>query len=127
MLYLPCLLCKATLNLLVFGKKNMPMPSSETLNLPHEPCLYSETINGNHIIFKRQVNYFAIAAPDKKIANILIDMIDDHLTIPLKRKGLPDMFDGINIPKHAIISKLTATHISTNFAKIILKLRLTKS
>jgi hypothetical protein len=30
----------------------------------HKPCLYSGTINGNRIIFKRQVDDFAIAAPD---------------------------------------------------------------
>jgi hypothetical protein len=32
----------------------------------HEPCLYSGTINGNQIIFKCQVDDFAIAMPDKK-------------------------------------------------------------
>jgi hypothetical protein len=31
----------------------------------HEPCLYSGTINGNQIIFKRQVDDFTIAALDK--------------------------------------------------------------
>jgi hypothetical protein len=48
----------------------------------HEPCLYSQTINGNRIIFKCQVDNFALAVPDEKTANILLDMIDDHLTIP---------------------------------------------
>jgi len=63
----------------------------------HEPCLYSGKINGNQIIFKRQVDDFAIAALAKKTANIFLDMIDNHLTIPLKIQGLLDMFNGINI------------------------------
>jgi hypothetical protein len=31
----------------------------------HEPCLYLGLIDGKQIIFKRQVNDFTIAAPDK--------------------------------------------------------------
>jgi hypothetical protein len=63
----------------------------------HEPCLYSGTIEGNWIVFKIQVDNFAIAAPDECTANILLDMIDDKLSIPLKRQGLLDMFNGINV------------------------------
>ncbi len=36
----------------------------------HEPCLYSGMISGNCVILKRQVDDFAIAAPDKMTANI---------------------------------------------------------
>jgi hypothetical protein len=49
----------------------------------HEPCLYSGTIAGKWVILKRQVDDFAIAAPDERTANILLDMIDDQLKIPL--------------------------------------------
>ncbi len=63
----------------------------------HEPCLYSGTINGKRVIFKRQVDDFAIAAPDKHTANILLDMIDDELSIPMKRQGFLDMYNGIDI------------------------------
>ena len=51
----------------------------------HEPCLYSGLVNGHRVIFKRQVDDFAIAAPNALTANILFDMIDDKLTIPMKR------------------------------------------
>ncbi len=50
----------------------------------HEPCLYSGKIDGKRVIFKCQVDNFAIAAPDKQTADILLDMIDDKLKIPLK-------------------------------------------
>ena len=48
----------------------------------HEPCLYSGMINGQRVIFKRWVDNFAIAAPDAKTADILLDMLDEKLTIP---------------------------------------------
>jgi hypothetical protein len=41
-------------------------------------------VAGKGVIFKRQVDDFAIAAPDKKRADILLDLIDNQLTIPLK-------------------------------------------
>ena len=63
----------------------------------HEPCLYSGTIEGERVIFKRQVDDFAVAAPSERIANILFDMIDERITFPLKRMGLVDMFNGMDI------------------------------
>ena len=63
----------------------------------HEPCLYSGKIDGKRVIFKCQVDNFAIAAPDKQTADILLDMIDNELKIPLKRQGLLGMFNGIDV------------------------------
>jgi hypothetical protein len=123
MLYLPCLLCKATLNLLVFEKKHTDAILQD-LNLTttvHEPCFYSGTINGNRIIFKRQVDDFAIAAPDKKTTDILLDMIDDHLTIPLKRQCLLDMFNDINISQTCHFIKINCHTYINKFCKKYLK------
>jgi len=63
----------------------------------HEPCLYSGVIDGNRVIFKRQVDDFAIAAPDERTANILLDMIDEELAIPMKRQGYLDMYNGVDV------------------------------
>ena len=63
----------------------------------HEPCLYSGVVDGKRVIFKRQVDDFAIAAPDERTANILLDMIDDELSIPMKRQGYLDMYNGIDV------------------------------
>jgi hypothetical protein len=70
----------------------------------HEPCLYSGLIHGNRVVFMRQVDDFAIATPDARTADILLDMLDDRLTMPIKRQGLLDMFNGIDVvqAKHYI-------------------------
>ena len=41
--------------------------------------------------------YFSICAPNKKTSAILLDLIDEKLSIPLKQQGLPEMFNGINV------------------------------
>jgi hypothetical protein len=41
----------------------------------YEPCLYSGIINGKQVIFKQQVDDFAITAPDAKTVDILLDML----------------------------------------------------
>jgi len=63
----------------------------------HEPCLYSGMINGHRVIFKRQVDDFVIAAPNEHTANVLFDMIDNKLTIPMKHQGYLDMYNGIDV------------------------------
>jgi hypothetical protein len=93
----------------------------------HEPCLYSGTIAGQRVIFKRQVDDFAIATADEKTANILLDLLDDELSIPLKRQGLLDMFNGINVTQtqdyikidcHTYIDKFCAKYLQTWLSKI---------
>ena len=61
----------------------------------HEPCLYFGIINGKRTLLKRQVNDFAIAALNQCTATILLDLIDDELSIPMKRQGYLDMSNGI--------------------------------
>jgi hypothetical protein len=63
----------------------------------HKPCLYSGIINGNCVLLKQQVDDFAIAAPDKHTANILLDLIDNELSIPMKCQGYLNMYNGINV------------------------------
>ena len=63
----------------------------------HEPCLYSGRIHGQRVLFLRQVDDFAIATPNAKTSNILMDMINDKLKIPIKRQGYLDMYNGIDI------------------------------
>ncbi len=66
------------------------------------------------MIFKRQVDNFAIAAHDEKTADILLDLIDEQLTIPLKRQGLLDMFNGIDVVQTQHYIKVSChTYINT--------------
>ncbi len=63
----------------------------------HEPCLYNGVINGSCVLFLQQVDDFAIATLDPKTADVLLDMLDNCLTIPIKRQGYLDMYNGIDI------------------------------
>ncbi len=50
----------------------------------HESCLYSGIINGKRLILMRPVDDFAIAAPDSHTADLLLDMLDEKLSILIK-------------------------------------------
>jgi hypothetical protein len=63
----------------------------------HEPCLYSGVIDDIQVLFMQQVDDFAIAAPDARTSNILIDLIDNCLKIPIKCQGYLDMYNGVDI------------------------------
>ena len=85
-------------------------------------CLYSGLINGFRVILMRQVDNFAIATKDECTANMLMDLIDNNLSIPLKRQGLIDMFNGINITQtrdyikidcHMYIGRFCKQYINT--------------
>ncbi len=73
----------------------------------HEPCLYSTNINGQRVLFMRQVDDFTIAAPDTRTADILMNLIDNHLKIPIKRQGYLDMYNGVNIQKTRYYIKIS--------------------
>jgi hypothetical protein len=62
----------------------------------HEPCLYSGVFNSYCVLFMRQVNDFAVAAPDAKTSDMLMDFIDEKLSIAIKRQGYLDMYNGID-------------------------------
>jgi hypothetical protein len=63
----------------------------------------------------RQVDDFAIAAPDAHTLDILMDLIDDRLKIPIKRQGYLDMYNGIDIIQTRFYIKL---NIKTYIKKI---------
>jgi hypothetical protein len=86
----------------------------------HEPCLYLGNVAGKWVIFKRQVDDFAIAAPEEKTADILLDLIDNQLTIPLKRQGLLDMFNGVDVVQTWDYIKISCqTYINKFFEKYL--------
>ncbi len=75
----------------------------------HKPCLYLGSINGKRVLFTQQVDNFAIAAPNTHTSDVLMDMIDDHLKIPIKRQGYLDMYNGINVVQTRYYIKLNLT------------------
>ena len=65
---------------------------------PHEPCLYSGTFQNQHVYFLRQVDDFAISSKYKSTIHDLLNDIDSkYLSQPLKKLGLLDSFNGIDI------------------------------
>jgi hypothetical protein len=81
----------------------------------HEPCLYSGIIIDNRVLLKRQVDDFTIAAPDAKTADILLDLIDDKLKIPVKSQGYLDMYNGIDVHQTRHYIKISVTSIINKF------------
>jgi hypothetical protein len=88
----------------------------------HEPCLYSGTFNSKRVLFMQQVDDFAIAAPDLYTSDMLMDLIDNKLSIPIKRQGYLDMYNGVNVyqTRHYIklnvktfVDKVFERHITT--------------
>ncbi len=76
----------------------------------HEPCLYLGLIkNGNHLLFLHQVDDFAIACTDESTANILLYLIDDELTIPMRRMGLLDLYNGLDVIQTCDFIKLNCS------------------
>ena len=63
----------------------------------HEPCLYSGYIENTRDYFKRQMDDFAIACQEERIATIIFDAIDLELQIPIKRQGLVTLFNGLDV------------------------------
>jgi hypothetical protein len=93
----------------------------------HEPCLYSGVIDSKCVVFMCQVDDFAIAAPNKRTASILLNMLDKKLTIPIKRQGLLGMFNGINVVQtknyvkincHTYINKFCSKYLDSWLNKV---------
>lgn len=70
----------------------------------HEPCLYSGVLLGERVLLMRQVDDFAVASPSSKLADHLFDLIDECLSIPMRRQGLVSLYNGLDIlqTKHYI-------------------------
>jgi hypothetical protein len=69
-----------------------------------------------------EVDDFAIAAPNKHTANILLDLVNEELSIPMKRQGYLDMYNGIDVQQtwnyfkissSTFIKKISEEYLST--------------
>jgi hypothetical protein len=68
----------------------------------------------------RQVDDFAIAAPDQRTSDILMDLVDDELTMPIKRQGLLDMYNGVDVTQTRHYIKIDCHTSSEPEKKMIL-------
>ena len=83
----------------------------------HEPCLYSGVVHGKRVILKCQVDNFAIAAPNERTSNILLDFIDEALSIPMKRQGYLDMYNGVDVTQTHDYIKISSHTFVTKICK----------
>jgi hypothetical protein len=63
----------------------------------HAPCLYRALIQGEDVLFLRQVDDFAIATSNPCIYNQICDALDAKFCVPMKRQGLLEHYNGIDI------------------------------
>jgi hypothetical protein len=61
-----------------------------------------------------QVDDFAVAAPNAKTSDMLMDLIDEKISIPIKQHGYLDMYNGANIYQ-------TCHYINLNIKTFIVK------
>lgn len=66
-------------------------------NTTHEKCIYSTKIRGKKVLFLRQVDDFAVACQDKKIAQAVIKQVGQYLSVPLNDLGIIKKFNGIDV------------------------------
>jgi hypothetical protein len=83
----------------------------------HEPCLYSGRIEQDKVYFKRQVDDFAIACKEERIATIIYDAIDEELQIPIKRQGIITLFNGLDVQQSRWYIKIS---VQTYLTKTLL-------
>ena len=95
----------------------MPFCVTVALFILYMNHVYSGVIDGQRVIFKRQVDDFAIAAPNEHTANVLFDMIDDRLTIAMKRQGFLDMYNGINVTQTRHYIKISCSSYINKICK----------
>ena len=63
----------------------------------HEPCLYSGTVNGELVLFLRQVDDFSVAAKNTTTCSQIISFINSQMSMDVKDLGLIDRFNGMDI------------------------------
>ena len=63
----------------------------------HEPWRYSGYYKGQHVLFLRQVDDFAISSKDTKTCHDLINDINKDMKTKIKILGLLEQYNGINI------------------------------
>ncbi len=63
----------------------------------HEPCLNLGEFTCKCVLFLQQVDYFTITTPHRHTANLVMDLVDDRLTIPIKQQGYLDKYNGVDI------------------------------
>jgi len=72
----------------------------------HEQCLYTGVVDGQEVLFLRQVDDFSVAAKNIDTCNKVINEISKYLKAPLKNLGIVKRFNGVEIEQTQYFVKL---------------------
>lgn len=76
----------------------------------HEPCLYAGLFEGQPVLFLRQVDDFAVSCKDPELANKVIDKISEKLSAPMKKLGVVNRYNGVDITQTTDFIKIHLRH-----------------
>ena len=79
----------------------------------HEPCLYSATVNGELVLFLRQVDDFSVSAKQASTCSDIIKYINSKMSMDVKDLGLIGRFNGVDIFQTKYYIKLTSERYIT--------------
>ncbi len=79
----------------------------------HEPCLYSGKVNGELVLFLRQVDDFSVSAKDAITCSKIIAHINSKMSMDVKDLGLIGRFNGVDIFQTKYYIKLTCERYLT--------------
>ena len=77
------------------------------MNITHESCLYSESVDGHTVYFLIQVDTFSVSARTKEITNKVFEMIQGCLKEPLKMLGKLRLYNGLDIIQGRYLLKIS--------------------
>ena len=75
----------------------------------HERCIYKATIDGEAVLFLRQVDNFAVACKKPAISKMIIAKIGAKLSVPLHQLGVIEKFNGIDVVQSKSFIKISCT------------------
>lgn len=73
----------------------------------HEPCLYRGSVNGEIVLFLRQVDDFSVAAKLPNVCSDIIAHINTKMTMAVKDLGLITRFNGLDVHQTRYYVKIT--------------------
>jgi len=79
----------------------------------HEPCLYSARVNGELVLFLRQVDDFSVAANNANTCSSIIRYINSKMSMDVKDLGIIGRFNGVDIFQTKWYIKLTCERYIT--------------
>ena len=82
----------------------------------HEPCLFSGFVDGEKVLFLRQVDDFAVACKNPAISEKVIDIISAELSAPMYKLGIISRYNGVDITQTNDYIKV---HNTTYIKKIL--------